>query len=822
MTSLWMDVRYAVRMLAKNPGFTLIAILTMALGIGANTALFSVVNGVLLNPLPYPHSNQLVAVAERFAPFPEASIAYPNFVDWVRMNHTFQGLAAYRETDFNLTGMGDALRLRGIQVSAEFFPLLGVKPALGRNFSSEDDQPGAAPVAMLSGRFWKDKFGGSPDVLGKVLNLDGRGYTVVGVVPENFYFCCESMNFELGDVYVPIASSNASWLTQRDSHPGIRAIGRMKPGVTIEQARADMSEVAADLARTYRQTNKGATVLLIPMQERMVEGIQSTLLILLAAVGFVLLIACANVANLLLARSMGRAREFAIRSVLGATQARVVRQLLTESLVLAISGGTLGLIFADWGTQAALAVLPHALPRANDVRIDPRVLLFTLAVSVIAGILFGLAPALKTSRPDLRETLKEGGRGMSGTRHRAQAVFVVAELALAVVLLICAGLTVRSLAHLWGFNRGYNARNVLTFDLAFPPSIAKKTPDQVRATLQQLPESIARISGVEAASLTDASQPLASDWETGFWIEGQPKPATAREMHQTLLYIVSPDYLRVMGIPLVSGRFFTADDNAHSRRVGVIDQDFAREYFPHQNPIGQSVELKIEEDRYSPIEIVGVAGHVEQWGVDAKDRGSVRVELYTLAPQIADTWLGDAVKGAGIVVRTQAPDYPSVDAIRSALQQMNSEQAAYDFEPMDQVVAKSLAARRFAMVLLGVFAGVALILASIGIYGVMSYAARQRTHEIGVRMALGAQRRDVLKLVLSEAARVTLAGVPMGLVAAALLGGLIKSLLFGVSATDPLTYAAVALLLSAVALLACYIPARRAAKVDPMVALRYE
>jgi putative ABC transport system permease protein len=630
------------------------------------------------------------------------------------------------------------------------------------------------------------------------------------------------MNFELGDVYVPIASSNASWLTQRDSHPGIRAIARMKPGVTIEQARANMSEVAADLASTYRQTNKGATVLLIPMQERMVEGIQSTLLILLAAVGFVLLIACANVANLLLARSMGRAREFAIRSVLGATQTRVVRQLLTESLVLAISGGTLGLIFADWGTQAALTVLPHALPRANDVRIDPRVLLFTLAVSVIAGILFGLAPALKTSRWDLRETLQEGGRGMSGTRHRAQAVFVVAELALAVVLLICAGLTVRSLAHLWGANRGYQARNVLTFDLAFSPSIAKETPDQVRATLQQLPENIARIPGVEAASLADASQPLASDWETGFWIEGQPKPATAREMHQTLLYIVSPDYLRVMGIPLLSGRFFTADDHADSRRVGVIDQDFAREYFPNQNPIGQSIELKVDEEHYSPIQIVGVAGHVEQWGVDAKDRGSVRVEVYTLAPQITDAWLGDAMKGAGIVMRTQAPNYPSADAIRSALQQMNSEQAAYDFEPMDRVVAKSLAARRFAMVLLGVFAAVALILASIGIYGVMSYAARQRTHEIGVRIALGAQRRDVLRLVLSEAARVTLVGIPIGLVAAALLAGLIKSLLFGVSATDPLTYAAVALLLSAVALLACYIPARRAAKVDPMVALRYE
>jgi predicted permease len=823
LDTLIKDIRYAVRTLQGARGFTALAVLMLAIGIGANTALFSVVNGVLLNPLTYPNPGQLVAVAEKFSPFPESSIAYPNFLDWVRMNHTFEGLAAYRQTDFNLRGMGEARPLKGVQISADFFSLLGVKPVLGRNFSLQDDHRGAAPVVMLSGRFWRNKFAGSADVLGKVLNLDGTGYTVIGVVPENFYFCCESMNFELGDVYVPIGAVHSDWVTRRDNHPGIRAVGRMKSGITIEQARADINQIALYLAGTYPDTNKGAGVLLTPLRLRMVQGVQSILFVLLGAVGFVLLIACANVANLLLARSMGRAREFAIRSVLGATQKRVVRQLLTESVLLGFGGGLLGLLFAAWGTHATLAVLPQALPRAGDVRIDPRVLLFTLGISVSAGVLFGLAPAIRTSRPDLHDTLKEGGRGMSGTRHRAQAVFVVAELALAMVLLIGAGLTVRSLAHLWNVDRGYNTQNVLTFSLALPPSLTNAPPDQFRAMLRQLPERIAQIPGIAAVSVTDGSLPLSDDWEDGFFIEGHPKPATNREMPQTLLYIVSPNYLRVMGISLLRGRFFTADDTERTRRVGVIDEDFAREYFGNQDPIGQNVELNTAPgDHYSPFEIIGVVGHVEEWGVDSKIAGAVNAQLYTLAEQMPDGWLDFANKGAGVVVRTQGLNSPSAEMIRSAMAEMNSEEAAYDFRPMQQIISKSLASRRFAMILLGAFGVIALLLASIGIYGVMSYVAGQRTHEIGVRMALGAQRKDVLGLVLADAARMTFAGVPVGLVAAAGLTQLMKNMLFGVSAGDPLTYAVVAVLLSAVALLACYIPARRAMRVDPMVALRYE
>lgn len=817
MGTLIQDVRYGLRMLVKSPGFTLIAVLTLALGIGANTALFSVVNGVLLNPLPYPNPSQLVAVAEKFPPFPEASISYPNFLDWVRMNHTFSSLAAYRHTDFNLTGSGDAQRLNAVQVSASFFSILAVKPVIGRDFSPQDDIRAAAPVAMLSGRFWKDKFGASPDVLGKVLNLDGTGYSVIGVVPENFYFCCESMNFQLGDVYVPIGSGNQQWLTQRSFHPGIRAVGRMKPGVTVTQAAADMNEIALNLAKAYPATNKSAGVLLTPLRERIVQGIQSTLLVLLASVGFVLLIACANVANLLLARATGRAREFAIRSVLGATPKRVVRQLLTESLLLAITGGALGLIFASWGTQAALRILPQALPRANDVRIDPRVLLFTLAVSILTGALFGLAPSLKTSNPDPFTTLKKGGRGGSGARHRTQSVFVVFELAVAVVLLIGAGLSLRSLAGLWNLNRGYNPQNVTTFGVAFPPSALRQSPDQVRTMLRQLPENIAKIPGVTAVSLTDASVPLDSDWEEHFWLDGSPKPPTHSEMPETLLYIISPDYLRVMGIPLLRGRFFTSQDNAQSPRVGVIDEDFARRHFADQDPIGRRVNM---ED--TTVEIVGVVGHTEQWAHDDKFSSSVKVQLYTLAEQVPDVWLEFVTKGAGVMVRTQSPNYPTVDTIRSAMLQLNSEQVTFGFQSMDQIIESSLKSRQFAMILLGVFAAVALVLASIGIYGVMSYVAGQRTHEIGVRIALGAQRRDVWKLVFTEAARMTFAGVLAGLIAAAGLTWLIRSMLFGVSARDPLTFAAVAFLLSGVAFTACYIPARRAMRVDPIVALRHE
>jgi predicted permease len=558
-------------------------------------------------------------------------------------------------------------------------------------------------------------------------------------------------------------------------------------------------------------------VALTPLKEHLVRDVRPFLLVLLAAVGFVLLIACVNVGNLLLARSMGRSREFAIRTALGASQGRVIRQLLTESLLLALVGGGLGLLLASWGTQAALKVLPEALPRAENVRLDPGVLLFTLTVSIFAGIAFGLVPALKTSHPDLHETLKEGGRGASGSRYRTQRNFVVAEMALAVVLLIGAGLAIRSLAGLWRVNPGFDAHNVLTFEMSLPPSTARKTADQVRANLQQTVDAIADVPGVQAVTLMNGGEPLAGDDEIPFWVEGRPKPATTSEMPQTLWYMVGPDYLKVMRTPLVRGRFLTQADNAHSQPVGVIDEEFARKYFPNENPIGKQLDFYF----LSSIEIVGIVRHVKQWGLDNDTSGPVQVQLYTSVMQLPDRWMPLWVR-SGAMVRTQAPNYASAAAIQKAVQQMNSEQVAYNFESMEAIIADSLASRRFTMILLGVFAALALVLASIGIYGVISYVAGQRTHEIGIRLALGAQRRDVMRLVLGQAARMTLIGVVLGLAGAAALTRLMKTVLFGVSATDPVTFASVAVVLTLVALAACYLPARRAMRVDPMVALRHE
>ncbi|HEV2299041.1 MAG TPA: ABC transporter permease [Candidatus Acidoferrales bacterium] len=818
MGTLLQDLRYAVRTLSKSPGFAAIAILTLGLGIGANTALFSVVNGVLLNPLPYPHPDQVVSVADKTSDFPESSISYPNFLDWLHLNHSFASLAAYRQTSFNLTGQGDAERVTAMEVSASFFPLLGVNPVAGRNFSTGEDQLNGAPAVILSGGFWKRKFGSSPEIIGKALNLNGTDYTVVGVIPENFYFCCETINFNLSDVYVPIGGSKNPWMLDRRIEPGIRAIGRIKQGVALAQARADMDGVARSLALAYPEADKDVGIVVTPLKEVMVRDIQPFLLVLLAAVGFVLLIACVNVANLLLARSMGRAREFAIRAALGATQGRVIRQLLTESILLAIAGGALGLLLASWGTNAALAVLPSALPRANDVRMDLRVLLFTLAVSLLAGILFGLAPALKTSHPDLHEALKEGGRGASGARYRTQGVFVIVEMALAVVLLVGAGLTIRTLVGLWSVNPGFDPHNVLSFNIGFPPR-AGADPAAIRANLRQFTEKIAAVPGVSSVSLMDGALPLTGDNELPFWLEGQPKPPSEENMSSALWYDVGSDYLKVMKIPLLRGRFLTEQDNANSPSVCVIDEDFARKFLPHQDPIGRRLNFDLV---YTQLEIVGVVGHVKQFGLDEGPNPPVDAQLYTAQIQFPYEQMKAFGSATGYVVRTAGSPLAVAGAIRDAIREFNSKAVFYRSGTMDQIISQSLETRRFAMILLAVFAVLALLLSSIGIYGVISYVVGQRTHEIGIRVALGAQRSDVLKIVLGQATRLALMGVVIGLAASAALTRLMAKILYGVSASDPLTFAFVAVVLLGVALLACYVPARRAMRVDPIVALRYE
>ncbi|HTZ74115.1 MAG TPA: ABC transporter permease [Candidatus Aquilonibacter sp.] len=820
MGALIQDLRYAIRLLAKSPGFTAVVVLTLALGIGANTAIFSVVNGVLLNPLPYPHPSQVVTVAGATKGFGESSISYPDYQDWARDNRTFASLAAYKSfQSFNLIGDGEPERVSAVEVSASFFTTLGVTPLLGRNFSTAEDQLNGPPAVILSAGLWKSKFASSPDVIGKTLNLNGTDYTVIGVLPASFYFCCETNNYLPGDVFVPLAQDTNPWMKDRRIHPGIYGVGRIREGVTLTQARDDMARIAGELAAQYPDADKDRGIAVTPLRQEMVQHIQPFILVLLAAVGIVLLIACVNVANLLLVRSARRAREFAIRAALGAGQARVVRQLLTESLLLALLGGGLGLGLASWGTSAGMSILPSTLPRAGDVRIDPRVLIFTLVVSLLAGILFGLAPALKTFQPDVQQTLKESGRGTSGAHYRTQGIFVIIEMALAVVLLVGAGLTIRTLLDLWSVNPGFDSHNVLSFNVGFPPSVTNSNATQIRASLVQITDKIAAVPGVRDVSLMNGAFPMNGESDLDFWLDGEPKPTIENNMHDAIWYIVGPGYLDAMGVPLLRGRFFTPQDNADSLAVCVIDENLARKYFGNENPIGKHLNFDLV---YKQLEIVGVVGHVKQFGLDESSRSPILEQFYAPVLQLPDSMIRAFASSAGYVARTDGPPGAFTGAIRSAVTQFNGEAVVFDAETMDHIVSQSLAARRFAMILLAVFASFALILAAIGIYGVISYIVGQRTHEIGIRMALGAQRRDVFLLVLGEGARRILIGIAAGLIAALALTQLMAAVLYGVSARDPLTFASVAVFLAGVALLACYIPARRAMRVDPMVALRYE
>jgi predicted permease len=817
MRTLLQDLKFGLRMLAKNPVFTAVAVLTLALGIGANTALFSVVNGVLLDPLPYPQPERLVALYSHTAASAWWSISYPNFLDWVRDNRSFSALAGYREDDFSLTGTGEPERVTAEMVSASFFPLLGVQPCVGRGFLPEEDQAGAAPVVMISSGLWKRKFGSEPSAVGKSLTLDGKAYTIVGVVPEDFRYSGNNFGTN-SDVYVPIGQWDNPVFRDRKIGMGMDAVGRLKPGVTFEQARADMDALGRHLAEAYPDANKGTGITMVPLMQNMVGEIKPFLMVLLAAVGFVLLISCVNVANLLLARSTARLHEFAIRAALGANRGRVIRQLLTECILLGLGGGGLGVLLAAFGMRIALSLLPQALPRVEQVRLDGRVLLFTLATSILSGLLFGLAPGLKTSRTNLQMTLKEGGRGLSGARHGVQRVLVAGEVALALVLLAGAGLMIRSLVKLWNVDPGFDRHNVLTFRLALPRA-STSTPEGALAAWRRLEEQLNAVPGVQSASLTVGAMPLAGDEEFPFWVEGQPKPATEAEMKQAIIYNVQPGYLKVMRTPLQRGRFLSPADDEHSPLVAVIDERFQQIYFGHQDPIGQRIHFPIIG---GTAEIVGVLGHVKQWGLDADTNSSMQAQCYLAMAQIPSKFVPLLAGYTGIALRTAGSPLAQIASLRHALHQVNSEQVMYNTRTMDEIVSDSLAARRFSMVLLGVFAGLALVMACVGVYGVVSYINSQRTHEIGIRMALGADRMAVLRMVLGEGVKMSLVGVAIGLVAAFGLTRLMANMLFGVSTHDPLSFAAVAGLLVLVALAACSIPARRATKTDPLVALRYE
>lgn len=749
------DLGYAIRLFRRAPGFTTVAVLTLALGIGANTTLFSVLNGVLLNPLPHPRSEQLVAVYGSTPGVDRGPVVYLNFLDWRRDSRTFSSMAIYRNQDYNLTGTAEAERLAGYMVSAGFFSTLGVQPTLGRTFRFDDDQLGARPMVILGGGLWGRKFGSSPDVIGKALILNGVSYTVVGVVPASFTFYGHDR-----DVYTPIGQWNDPSFRDRRISVSAHAVGRLRPGITLSQAQAEMDVVARNLAAAFPVADKETGIKLVSLREDIVGNVRPFLMVLLAAVGFLLLIACANVANLLLARSIGRAREFAVRAALGAGHGRVLRQMITETALLACLGGTLGLLLTSLGLQAVGKTLPGTLPRVEEVSLNGRVLLFMLAVSVLAAMLSGLAPALQGPRVNLVQTLKESGRG-SGAHHRMQRPFVAIEIALALVLLIGAGLMLRSLRALWRVNPGYNPSHAITFNLSIPATPGT-TSAETRARLRRLDDQLSAIPGVLAVSVTLGSRPMIHDSSLPFWIEGRPKPANENEMPQTpqtMFYLVEGGFEPAMGITLQRGRFVTPQDNENAPVVIDIDDAFARTYFQQENPIGKRVHLQQFQVQ---AEIVGVVGHIKQWGPGGDPKSAIEAQFFYPFMQLPEKLMPMVANGVAVVLRAEGDPATMMGLVRKAIEQHDSQEVIYSVQTLESVMDGSLAARRITMLLLGVFAALALVLACVGIYGVISFVVGQRTHEIGVRMALGAQPRDVVWLVVGEGVRTALIGVAAG------------------------------------------------------------
>ncbi len=811
MGSLLQDLRYGVRTLLTSPGFTLVAVVALALGIGANSAMFSIVDAVLLRPMPYPRPERLLKIYSSTRNFKRSSVSYPNFLDWRQRSRSFDGMAAYRTDNFNLTGQATPERLRAEMASATLFDVLGVRPLIGRTFTDAEDRRGAAPVAVLTSSLWKSRFGGSPAVLGRSITLDGRLYTVIGVVSG------DDVVFQRVSLVVPIGQWTEPIFQDRGAGMGMRVVGRLKPGVSPEQAQGELDGIGAGLAREFPKEDKDSGIYALSLRDDFLGDVRTPLVVLLAAVGFVLLIACVNVANLLLARSTARRREFAIRSALGATPGRVIRQLLTEGLLLAAAGGALGLAVATGLNAVFVSKLAGMLPRANQVLVDGPVLAFTAAISIVASLLFGLTPAFQSARADLNETLKEAGRGTTG-HGRPQRVLVVVEVALALVLTASAGLMIRTMSSLWQVDPGFDPAHVLSFGVAGSPAV-HGTPQEVRNGFSETMERLRAVPGVQAVSIMLGSVPMSGDSELPYWVEGRPRPAEQNQMDEALFYGIDPDYVAAMRIPLLRGRLLTRQDDENSACAIDVDEELARKAFPGQDPIGQHLNFALLPMK---CEIVGVVGHVKQWGLDADATSKIHSQMYIAFRQFPDAVMDLASTAGAFVVRTAGDPYAVVPDLKRVISGINGRMVMFNVQSMQGVINDSLAGRRFTRLLLGVFAGLALILAAVGIYGVVSYAVSQSTHEIGLRMALGADRREVLAMVLGGAMKMALFGIATGAVAAMAATRALKSLLFGVSASDPLTFGAVSLVLVLVALLASYIPARRATRVDPMIALRYE
>ena len=825
MQIIWQDLRYGLRILAKAPGFTAVAVLTLALGIGANTAIFSVVNAVLLRPLAYKDSPSLVNIWGKFEKegIPQNWISEPEYWDLLNHNESFPEIAAY-----SLGGSANLTRAdaRPVQVSeasatADVFPLLGITPVVGRSFSAEEDQPGHSHFVLLSYALWQSQFGGDPNIVAKTIQLDGETYSVVGVL---------SKQFSLGgkqDLWVPLGLNRAK-PGGRGSHY-LHLVARVKPGVNSAQASAGLTRFADDLRRAYPGNyQEGFGMYMVPVKEQLVAKLRPALLVLLGAVAFVLFIACANVANLLLAQASSREKELAIRTALGAGRARLVRQLLTESLILALAGGLLGLIVAYWGVAALRALVPANTPRMDEVRLDPAVLAFTVGVSLLTGLFFGLAPAWQTVRNDLRETLNEAGRGTSaaGGSRRLRAVLVVSELALAVLLLAGAGLLIRSFSRLLDVSPGFQTQHLLTMEISLPEkTYADGVP--VQNFFAQLMARVRTLPGIQSSGAV-SQMPLSDSNTSGsVFFEDTSIPDIPRlQALGNLPYMeidqhaATPGYFQAMQIPLVRGRLLTDADDASAPFVVVVDANFAHRFWPHGDAIGQRVAFdaipKVKPAALRWRTIVGVVGHVKHYALDVEGREQI------YAPHGQPLFGVFAPRDMTLAVRTSLDPASVTSAIREQVFAIDKDLPLYNIATMEQLVSNSVAQPRLNLSLLAAFAALALVLSAVGVYGVMAYAVTQRTHEIGIRMALGAMPRDVLKQVLAEGGRLVLVGLSLGIIAALALTRLMASLLFAVKPNDPLTLGVAAGLLAFVALAACYLPARRATRVDPMVALRYE
>ncbi|MGE5113313.1 MAG: ABC transporter permease [Acidobacteriaceae bacterium] len=811
METLLQDIRYGARSLRNTPGFTSIAILTLALGIGVNVSMFSIVNGVLLRPLSYPESHRLVMLYTSMPQFRQASVSYPNFLDWQERSRSFERMAAYRDENFNLTGMANPERLRGRMTSATIFPVLGVNPVLGRTFTADEDRRGGAPVVVLTTSFWKRRFGADPAILGTNLPLNGRLFTVVGVIPS------DDLLFDGISMLVPIGQWSEPMFQDRGVGMGMRVVGRLKPGVSPQRAQSELDGIAAVLAREYPKENKEHGIFTISLSDDILGDARKPLLLLLGAVAFVLMISCANVANLLLARGTGRRREFAIRTALGAQRSRVLRQLLTEGLLLGIGGGALGLGVAWLITKVLITDLTNQLSRADLIGLDVSVMAFAILISLTASLLFSVAPALQSSRLDLNETLKEGGRSKVA-RHGFQRALVSVEVALALVLTVSAGLMIRTMSQLWNVNPGFDPEQVLVFGVAGSPAM-HGSPSAVRNGYLETMERLRSLPGMQGVSVAMGAVPLKGDTEVPYWVEGRPKPAEQSQMDLALLYAVDPDYRNIMRIPLLRGRFVSTQDRDGSPCAVVIDEEFQRRAFPAQDPIGQHINLELITVR---CEVVGVVGHVSQWGLDSDAAARVRSQMYIAFRQLPDAVMDLVSGGSQFVARTQGDPNALAPAIKRAVTEINGNMVCFDAQSMEDVIRDSLLARRFLRLLLGAFAVLALVLAAIGIYGVVSYFVGQSTHDIGVRMALGASRRTVLVLVLRDALRMAGAGILLGAVVGFGVTRVMRNLLFGVGSSDPATFIVVAALLAAVAAFASYLPAIRATRVDPIIALHCE